>query len=251
VKKVTSHSKRTQAHSRAARELQLIDLNERFGVCPQEFSDAKQSSLGEKPANGQKVTRLSKAKVKRITARREGNQAAYEQLLSEELCRPLTYEFARQSAEKIGDHVGDIGSIRNHYAMIARELLCVRSSKLLSAFEKEYARDRKGLMRFLSAMLKHWQKIYQPDSLSRVRAVVQRIAPRYGYNRKRILDHLQNIGLVPKSNQLTVVQQERWLTKIGQYLSRDQSAAIGKDFGFRTRPKPSCFRLRNTTDKSQ
>jgi hypothetical protein len=205
----------------------------------------------KKKQRSRKVTRLSKAKVKRITARREGNKAAYDQLLSEELCRPLTYEFARQSAEKTGDHVEDIASIRVHYEMIVTELLCVRSRKLLSTLEKEYSRDRKGLMRFLSAMLKHWQKIHQPDSLTRVRAVVQRIAPRYGYNRKRILDHMQDIGLVPKSNQLTVVKQESWLTRIGQYLSRDQSAAMGKDFGFRRRPKPSCFRLRNTTDKSQ
>jgi hypothetical protein len=241
VKNVTSHSQRAQTQSHAARELQRIDLNERFGTSPKEFSDANRPSVGEKPVSGQKVTRLSKAKVKRITARREGNQAASEQLLSEKLCRPLTYEFARQSAEKTGDHVGDIASIRVHYQMIVRELLCVRSSKLLSALEKEYARDRKGLMRFLSAMLKHWQKIHQPDSLTRVRAVVQRIAPGYGYSRKRILDHMQEIGLVPKSNQLTVVQQDRWLTRIGQYLSRDQRAAIGKDFGFRDRPKPRSF----------
>ena len=55
-----------------------------------------------------KVTKLSKAKVKRIAARRIGAEAALEQLGDAELCRDLAWKFAREFAKKTGDTIGDV-----------------------------------------------------------------------------------------------------------------------------------------------
>jgi hypothetical protein len=55
-----------------------------------------------------KVTKLSKAKVKRIAARRIGREAALEQLESRELCWDLSSKFARASAKKTGDTIGEV-----------------------------------------------------------------------------------------------------------------------------------------------
>jgi hypothetical protein len=55
-----------------------------------------------------KVTKLSKAKVKRIAARRIGAEAASEQLEDAELCRDLAGKFAREFAKKTGDTIGDV-----------------------------------------------------------------------------------------------------------------------------------------------
>jgi hypothetical protein len=59
--------------------------------------------------------RLRKAKVKRITDRRIGNQAAYEQQLSLELCDDLAREFSTRS-----------GGGRANYNAIALELVSLR-----------------------------------------------------------------------------------------------------------------------------
>ena len=227
----------------------------------------------QSPKKIQKTPKLRKAKVEQVTSRNERNQAAYEQLLSEELCDDLSRKFGRGS----------------HYGSIAAEFVCLRSlisrkercslamllhdmyetddqlreflrrwdkaiynyilacihhedwrsqargceldANLMRPLAEEYLRDRKTLMRFLSAAFKRWRQIYAPDSLHRVRIVVQQIARRFGYDRNRILSRLQKIGAVP--NALTQAQHSSWLSRIGQYLSRDQRAAAGKDFGFR------------------
>ena len=110
---------------------------------------------------------------------------------------------------------------------------------LMRPLAKEYVRDRKTLMRFLLAVFKRLRQILGPQSLFRVRFVTQRIASRFGYDRKRILASLQAIGAVPKN--LTADQTYSWLSRIGQYLSRDQRTAARKGFGFGHRPKPSSF----------
>jgi hypothetical protein len=232
------------------------------------------------------VTRISNVKDERITYRTRGNQAAYEKLVSDELCMKLSRKFARKSAKATGD---DVGSIRVNYDEIVIELRglrqtkrdgkrhslstilrshyktdealtrflsslgkwianyishCIRgehgpgwtlyghaaSTELMNALAHEYVRDRNGLMGFLSAVFQHWRQIFAPRSLWRVRLITQRIARRFGYDRKRILAHLQKTGDVP--NKLTADQTYAWLSRIGQYLSRDQRTAAGKDFGF-------------------
>jgi hypothetical protein len=260
-------------------------------------SESGQPSATAESEKNERVTRLSKAKVKRITRRRVGNQAAYEKELSYELCSDLAGKFAIKSAKRTVD---EIDSVRSNYEEIAMEFLCVRpigrerdkkccslrevlreeyetdnalrkylsrldqwirryvfecidgsrrklrerrtTRVLMTALAKEYVRDPKTLMLFLSATFKRWREIYAPNSPSRVRLVTQQIASRYGYNRKRILNHLQKIGAIP--NNLTPDQFYKLLSRIGQYLSRDQKTAAGKNFGFRKRPKPSSFRLK-------
>jgi hypothetical protein len=63
----------------------------------------------KKEKKSHKVTKLSKAKVKR--RRSVGNQAAYEKLLSEELCDDLARKFGR----------------RTGYGLIAKQFVCLRS----------------------------------------------------------------------------------------------------------------------------
>ena len=102
----------------------------------------------------QKATRLSKAKVRRITARRIGNQAAYERLVSEELCDKLAGGFARKSAEKTKTD-NDIGSIRFRYSTIVIELVCMRETQsggerysLSNVLRRDYETDE-ALKQFL------------------------------------------------------------------------------------------------------
>jgi hypothetical protein len=63
----------------------------------------------KKEKKSHKVTKLRKAKVKR--RRSVGNQAAYEKLLSEELCDDLARKFGR----------------RTGYGLIAKQFVCLRS----------------------------------------------------------------------------------------------------------------------------
>src|SRR5215469_8309431 len=103
----------------------------------------------DRNAKTQRVTRLSHAKVKRITHRRIGNQAAYEQQLSHELCDDLARTFARQS-----------GGARANYGLIVRELLRVRPTaekqsphSLVRLLLNRYDDDKK-LREFLKALSK-------------------------------------------------------------------------------------------------
>src|SRR5436190_13719078 len=194
-----------------------------------------------RPENSRKRTRLTKAKVKQITRRRVGNQAAYEQCVSEELCDDLARKFGRRddyssiAAEFV--HLRSVTDREERCSLVMllldkyetddllREFLgrwdkhiynyifasihgedyllqacgCVLDAGLMRLLATEYLRDRKTLMLFLSAAFKRWRKIYAPDSLWRVQLVTQQIAPRYNYNRKAILEHLQTIGAVPNT----------------------------------------------------
>jgi hypothetical protein len=107
---------------------------------------------------------------------------------------------------------------------------CRVNADLLTPLSLEYVRDRKTLMAFLSAMFKRWREIFKPNSLWRARFVTQQTAAGLGYDHKRILERLQKIGAVPSN--LTGRQTYAWLSTIGQWLSRDQRTALGKDFGF-------------------
>ena len=64
----------------------------------------------------------TKAQVKRRKELVEGRQAAYEQLVSDELCMKLAGRFARESAKATGD---DTATIRVHYDEIVTELRCL------------------------------------------------------------------------------------------------------------------------------
>src|SRR5262249_40167827 len=86
-------------------------------------TDAKNSPTRERILGGKKATRLSKAKVKRTKARRIGAEAAYQQLAEDERCRDLSSKFARQSAERTGDPIGEI---RERYDAIALGFVAVR-----------------------------------------------------------------------------------------------------------------------------
>ena len=86
-------------------------------------ADAKNSPARKKILGKKKATRLSRAKVKRIKARRIGAEAAYQQFDEQERCRDLSSKFARQSAERTG---GPIGDIRERYDAIALGFVAVR-----------------------------------------------------------------------------------------------------------------------------
>jgi hypothetical protein len=234
-----------------------------------------------------KVTRLSHAKVDRLTERRIGNQAAYDRQLSYELCDDLAGKFAQRSGEGrinyglIAKELLRLRSIANGqktcslvsllrnnyetdsllrsflktwdrhiYAYISARIYsddyplevrgCVLDEDLMRPLAQEYMRDRKTLMHFLSAAFKRWREIRKPDSLFRLRLLTQQLASLYGPNRKRILDRLQKIGAI--STNLTTKQQESFLKRIGQYLSRDQVTAVAAGFGPGARPNLSSFK---------
>jgi hypothetical protein len=265
--------------------------NKRKGPRRKKQSFTGQASAAAKRDKSRRVTNLGNEQVKRRKQLARDPQAAYEQLLSDELCMKLAGNFARESAKATGD---DTASIRVRYDVIVRELRCLRETQsegerhslsdvlhvdyetddalkhflpmlrkwidayvsecihaghtegwklhghaasrdLMSALALEYVRDRDGLMRFLSAVFKHWRNLFAPNGSWRLRVVTQQIAPLFEHDRKRILDHLQKIGAAP--NSLTRDQFYSWLSRIGQYLSRDQRTAAGKNFGFGRRPK--------------
>jgi hypothetical protein len=216
------------------------------------------------------MKKLSKAKVKRITTRSKGRQGALGKLTSEELCQDLANTAVRRIIARrkrwkprraTGCHYSELAAelcflplrslekLSSNLDDLMREYILafldndhhhfLLPADLLGLLAKEYIRDRTTLSAFLSDVLKRKRTISAPGSLWSVRLVTEQIAQRYGHNRKRILDELQKRGLIPST--LTPANQHSWLSKIGQYLSRDQRAAVGKDFGFRSRPKPSSF----------
>jgi hypothetical protein len=203
-----------------------------------------------------KATKLNKAKVQRIKARRIGAEAAYEQWGYKELCWDLAGIFARESARRTGDNIGDI---RDRYDSIGLGFVSLRQQAdgvhqsvisfflrenqtaaavkafferprewlgedLLSALAEEYVRDRQGLMQFLSECLKRWRQLHKRKS--RASLVTQQLAAKYGHNRKRILEELQERGLIPKDENLEPGESEKYRYEIGQWLSRDQRKAM-------------------------
>ena len=151
-----------------------------------------------------------------------GREAAFEDLVNEELCCDLAGQYARESARKTADAIADV---RDRYEAIALGFRCARGAQFsevplalgnaLNALAKEFERDRKGLLRFLDAVFKRWQKIDQPDSLWRQQLVTQQHGSR---NRKKIGDHLETIGSANDTESLRL--------RIGQYLTRDQKSAL-------------------------
>jgi len=218
-----------------------------------------------------KATKLSKAKVQRIKARRIGAEAAYEQLDDQELCRDLSSKFARQSAGRTDDPIGDVwerydaivlGFVAMRQQVDGKRQSLIRfllgenqtteaikafferprkwlGEDLLSALAEEYVRDRQGLMQFLSECLKRWRKF--DERKSRARFVTQQLAAKYGHNRKRILEELQERGLIPKDEDLKPGESEKWRYEIGQWLSRDQRKAVNDGFGPPERLRPTSF----------
>jgi len=104
------------------------------------------------------------------------------------------------------------------------------SADLAKFMVKEWVRDPKALKSFLTAVLRRWREIDAPDSRHRLRVVVYQISPLLDNDRKRIVDHLQKIGVIPQM--LTSVQLRSWLNIIGQHISRDAKSAADKNFGF-------------------
>jgi hypothetical protein len=217
------------------------------------------------------ATRLSTAKVQRIKARRIGREAAYEQWGHKELCWDLAGIFARESARRTGDSIGDIRDrydsiglgfvslrqqadgahqsvisffLRENQTAAAIKAFFERPGKwlgedLLSALAEEYVRDRQGLMQFLSECLKRWRQF--DERKSRARLVTQQLAAKYGHNRKRMLEELQERGLIPKDEDLEPGEFEKWCHEIGQWLSRDQRKAMKDGFARPERLKPASF----------
>jgi hypothetical protein len=234
----------------------------------QRFTEYRQGA--DKIFAQKRVTKLTKAKVKRITARRIGCEAASDKLTSEELCQDIASKavqmiIARRKQWKprraSGCGYTEIATELCFLPLPSLEKLCSSIDDLmreyilafldgdhdrfklpgglLRSLGKEYIRDHATLKWFLSAVLQRRRNLGGPDSPRRVRLVTQQLASRYGHNRKRLLDELQKRSVVP--NNLTITNQDSWLNRIGQWLSRDQRAATGKDFGFRPRPKPGSF----------
>jgi hypothetical protein len=233
-------------------------------------TDAKNSPARKKILGKKKATRLSRAKVKRIKARRIGAEAAYQQFDEQERCRDLSSKFARQSAERTGDPIGDI---RERYDAIALGFVAVRQQvdgepqslisfllrekqstdaikaffatpgkwlgeDLVTACAEEFVRDRDSLMQFLLTCLKRWRKLDEAES--RARFVTHQLAERYGHNRKRIAEKLLERGVIHNSP----TNENEWnslLSQIGQWLSRDQRKAVKDGFGPRERLKPASF----------
>lgn len=146
-----------------------------------------------------------------------GKEAAYDDMTNVELCRDVACKFAQESAKKTDE---PIGVVRDRYEAIATELRCVHATQLRAALSEEYARDRKGLLRFLDAVFKRWREIDQPDSLFRQRLLMHQLTG----TSKEIANVLEEVGAVAKN---TTEQQSRSLrSKIRQNRSRDQKAAL-------------------------
>jgi hypothetical protein len=159
-----------------------------------------------------KPTKLSKAKVKRITDRRIGRNAELEKLTSEELCQDLANKAVRRiisrrkrwRPRRASDcHYSELATKLCFLPSPSLEKLCstlddlmreyilarldndhdrfVLSPDLLDLLAKEYIRDGTTLRVFLSDVLKRRRTISASDSLHRVRLVTQQIASRYGH----------------------------------------------------------------------
>jgi hypothetical protein len=92
--------------------------------------------------------------------------------------------------------------------------------ELLTALAEEYVRDRAGLMRFLFAVLKHWRKIYDPQSLWRVQVLTQQ----HLGGPKVVAQYVENAGAV--SPKTTPQQVDALRQCIKQYRSRDRKDAL-------------------------
>ncbi|HEU5238650.1 MAG TPA: hypothetical protein VFU37_16075 [Pyrinomonadaceae bacterium] len=97
---------------------------------------------------------------------------------------------------------------------------CAVSEQMMTALAFEYARDREGLMQFLSAVFKQWRQLLAPDSGFRVKLLTQQMETR---NVKEFAEYLERIGVVEKNT-----PAEKLHAKIKQYRSRDRKNALEK-----------------------
>ena len=96
------------------------------------------------------------------------------------------------------------------------------SKELLTALAQEYFRDHQGLMRFLEAVFKRWREIYQPNSLWRVRLIIQQ----HLGEPKVVTQYVENIGAVSQCTNERHFESLR--ANIKQYCSRDRKKALEK-----------------------
>jgi hypothetical protein len=165
---------------------------------------------------------MSKKKTTRKFTKAEveaGREAAVDQLTACELCFDLAGEFARESARKRGDAIGDV---RDNYESITIGLRATHCANVRTAIVNEYARDRKSLMRFLSAVFNRWQNLDKPDSLFRQRLMTQQHLGKP----KVVAQYLENIGAV--SPHTTQKQTNSLRDRIKQYRTRDRKNALKK-----------------------
>jgi hypothetical protein len=186
---------------------------------------------------------------------RSRREAAYEALEEKEFFQDLARRAAKRIAGKrkrwkprraAGNHYSQIAvmlyglpwqeirKLRSSLNDLVREFVLAfldddhdrfkLSSELLLMLTKEWVRDRTTLCWFLSAVAKRKREHERPSSLLRVRTVIQQLGEGHGHSRRRILKRLQRCGAVPKK--LTTAQENSWLKKIGQCLSRDQTTAL-------------------------
>jgi len=83
----------------------------------------------------------------------------------------------------------------------------------------ELLRNSNALRQFLLALLERWRKIDQLDSVWRRRMVIDQMSTKFGHDKVKHLEHLQEIGVIPKT--LGSREQQAWLNVIGQDLARD------------------------------
>ena len=166
------------------------------------------------------------SKQKAPTAEPDGREAELERLGDFELCWDLARKFARESANRTRDMIADI---RDRYEAIALGLRCARGAQsseaplalctALNALAQEFERDRKGLLRFLSAVFKRWRKIDQSESPFRQLLLTHQLTG----TPKEIANALEEIGAAPTCT--TAKQVESFHARIRQYRSRGRKAA--------------------------
>ena len=146
-------------------------------------------------------------------------------------------EFIPKFAKWIGEYVSDcihehsFGFTPLYQQIVPRHtwILCGHkvTRELLTALAEEYVRDRKGLLQFLNAIFKRWQKIHQPDSLLRMKVVIEQHADDVQHH--RIAQRLDRIGAVAKGSAVPGTSANRKLrSKIKKIRSRDLKIAAEK-----------------------
>lgn len=96
---------------------------------------------------------------------------------------------------------------------------CPVDDELMCLLAIEYLTDAKTLTNFLSAVFRRWRKVFAPGSPWFQRVRVHQCGQRGIVDRKGILQELEKAKLIPPD--LSVEEQDRVLSKIGQWRSRD------------------------------
>jgi hypothetical protein len=146
-------------------------------------------------------------------------------------------EFLPEFAKWIGEYASDcihehsFGFTPLYRQIVPRHNWILSGHKvtreLLTALAEEYVRDRKGLLQFLNAIFKRWQKIDRPDSLHRMKVVIEQHADDVPYH--RIAQRLDRIGAVAKGSAVPGTSANRKLrSNIKKIRSRDRKSAAEK-----------------------